>query len=152
MKSEMCQQILDKSSNIKLHAIRPVGSEVFPCGQTDKNQLMVAFRNFKKAPKKNNQLFFPTCVPQDKKLWYLLYGKLVHTGRGKIRSFTSFANRIPVFHTIVDHYIPTDWTTSLATTCNNWGKTILDFCQNNRVCCWETNSGPSQYVAERTNH
>jgi hypothetical protein len=46
----MCQQILDKSSNIKLHAIRPVGSEVVPCGQTDdKNQLMVASRNFAKS-------------------------------------------------------------------------------------------------------
>ena len=62
MKLEFSRQILEKYTDIKFHKkIRPVGAELFHVdrctdrwtdGQTHMTKLIVAFRNFAKAPKK----------------------------------------------------------------------------------------------------
>jgi hypothetical protein len=45
----------EKSSNIKFYKDAPNGGRVvFACGQTDMRKLIVAFRNFVKAPKKRD--------------------------------------------------------------------------------------------------
>jgi hypothetical protein len=56
IKLAFSQQIFDKSSNINLMKIRPVGAELFQGNgrtdrQTDTTKLTAAFRNFAKAPK-----------------------------------------------------------------------------------------------------
>jgi len=48
-----CQQLFDKYSNINFHENSSSGSRVVSCGQPDgqiKKKLIVAFRNFTKAP------------------------------------------------------------------------------------------------------
>jgi len=44
MKLEFSQQIFEKSSNIKFHENPPIGSQVVPCKQTDKQ--IVGFHSF----------------------------------------------------------------------------------------------------------
>jgi len=60
MKIEFLRQILEKYSNIKFHKNPSSGSRVVPCGrtdgQTDTTNLIVAFRSFAKANKKNSNL------------------------------------------------------------------------------------------------
>ena len=51
MKPEFSPQILEKYSNTKLHENPFNGGGVVPSGRTDKTKLIVAFRNFVKAPK-----------------------------------------------------------------------------------------------------
>ena len=55
MKLEFLRQIFEKSSNIKFHEDPSSGSQVIPRGRTDKRaemtMLILAFRNFAKAPK-----------------------------------------------------------------------------------------------------
>jgi hypothetical protein len=58
MKLESSEQILEKVSNIKFHDNPSSGSRVVPCGQTDMMKLIVAFRNFVKAPKKDKTRFY----------------------------------------------------------------------------------------------
>jgi hypothetical protein len=56
MKLEFSRQIFEKSPNIKFHENPSSGSRVVPCGRTDRQKnkkIIVAFRNFAKAPKKN---------------------------------------------------------------------------------------------------
>jgi hypothetical protein len=54
MKLEFSRQTFEKCSNIKLHENPPSGSQVGPCGRTDRQtgmtKLILAFRNFAKAP------------------------------------------------------------------------------------------------------
>jgi hypothetical protein len=50
MKFEFYRQIFEKVSNINFHQNPSSGSRVVPCGQTDMAKLIVAFRNFAKAP------------------------------------------------------------------------------------------------------
>jgi hypothetical protein len=58
MKLEFSRQIFEKSSNIKFHENPSSESRVVQClwtdGRTDITKLVVAFRNFVKAPKKEN--------------------------------------------------------------------------------------------------
>jgi hypothetical protein len=66
MKLDFSLQILEKFSNIKLHESPSSASRVIPCGLTDMTNLIVAFRNFTKAPK-NLWIFLPqpfTCFVQ----------------------------------------------------------------------------------------
>ena len=49
MKVEFSRQIFEKVSYIKFHQNPSIGSRVVSCGQTDM-KLIVAFRNFAKAP------------------------------------------------------------------------------------------------------
>jgi hypothetical protein len=55
MKPDFYRQIFEKYSNIKFHENPSSYSRVFPCGmtewQTGVTYLIVAFRNFPKAPK-----------------------------------------------------------------------------------------------------
>jgi hypothetical protein len=51
MKLVFSRQIYEKSYNIKFHENPSSGSGVVPCGRTEKTKLIVAFRNFTKAPK-----------------------------------------------------------------------------------------------------
>ena len=55
-KNEISWQISEKYSNIKFHENPPSGSRVVPCGrtdrQTDMTKLIVTFRNYTNAPKK----------------------------------------------------------------------------------------------------
>jgi hypothetical protein len=55
MKLEFSLQIFEKSSNIQFLENPSIGSRVVPCeqkdGRTDMTKLIVAFRNFAKAPK-----------------------------------------------------------------------------------------------------
>jgi hypothetical protein len=52
MKIEFSRQIAEKYSNTKFMKIRPVGAELFHADeQTDMTMVIVAFRNFAKAPK-----------------------------------------------------------------------------------------------------
>jgi len=55
MKLEFSRQIVEKHYNVKFHENSSCGSRVNPCEQTDRQtdmtQLIVAFRNFAKAPK-----------------------------------------------------------------------------------------------------
>jgi hypothetical protein len=51
MKLEFSRQIFEKSSKIKFYPNMSTGSRVFPCERTDMTKLIVAFRNFGKAPK-----------------------------------------------------------------------------------------------------
>ena len=59
LKLEFTRQIFEKYSNIKFHENPSSGSRVSPCGQTDRwtdvevdmAKLIVALRNFAKAPK-----------------------------------------------------------------------------------------------------
>jgi hypothetical protein len=56
MKVEVSRQIFAKHSNIKFHEILPVRAELFRAdGRADMPELIVAFRNFTKAPKHSNQ-------------------------------------------------------------------------------------------------
>jgi hypothetical protein len=50
--TELYQQILEKSSNIKFHENPSSRSRAAACGRTDMTKLIVAFRNFANAPKK----------------------------------------------------------------------------------------------------
>ena len=56
MKSEVSRQIFDKYSSIKFYTNPSSGSRIVAYGQTDRetdmSTLIVAFRNFAKAPKK----------------------------------------------------------------------------------------------------
>jgi hypothetical protein len=56
MNLEFSLHIFEKYSNIKIHENPSIGSRVVPCGQTkgqtDMTKLIVAFRNFANAPKK----------------------------------------------------------------------------------------------------
>jgi len=52
MYSEFSRQIFEKYSDIKFHENPSSGSLVVPCGQTDRTNQIVAFRNFAKAPQK----------------------------------------------------------------------------------------------------
>jgi len=56
MKVEFSRQIFEKYSNNRFNDDAYSGSRVVPCGptdgQTDKGKLIVAFRNFANAPKK----------------------------------------------------------------------------------------------------
>jgi len=60
MKLEFSRQIFEKSSNIKFHENLSSGSRVVPCGRTDRRtdmaKLIVAFRNFAKAPRNQQGL------------------------------------------------------------------------------------------------
>jgi hypothetical protein len=51
VKFELSRQIFEKSSNIKFHSNQYNGSTVVPCGQTDNDKLIIAFRKFANAPK-----------------------------------------------------------------------------------------------------
>ena len=49
---EFSRQIFEKNIQISnFMNLRPVGAEFVPCGRTDTTKLIVAFRNFSKAPK-----------------------------------------------------------------------------------------------------
>jgi hypothetical protein len=52
MKLTCSRQIFEKYSNNKFHKNPFSGSQVFPCGRTDKTKLIAAFRNFANTPKK----------------------------------------------------------------------------------------------------
>jgi hypothetical protein len=52
MTRKFSQQMFEKSSNIKFHENLSSGSRVDPYGRTDMTKLIVAFRNFAEAPKK----------------------------------------------------------------------------------------------------
>ena len=54
----MCVGIHVKYSYIELYANPCIGSRDIPCGWTDMTQLIVAFRNFRRAPKKCD----PVCL------------------------------------------------------------------------------------------
>jgi hypothetical protein len=58
MKVEFSRQIFERSSNIKFHEDPSSGSQVIPCGRTDRQtemiKLILAFRNFVKPPKNGN--------------------------------------------------------------------------------------------------
>jgi hypothetical protein len=54
-------QIFEKSSNIKFHENQSSGSRVVPCGRTDMTKLLVASRNFVKAPK-NGSTMIHVCI------------------------------------------------------------------------------------------
>jgi len=52
VKFEFCQQIFEKSSNVKFHENPSSGNRVVPCGQKDTDivKLTAAFRDFANAP------------------------------------------------------------------------------------------------------
>jgi hypothetical protein len=52
MNLESSRQIFEKYLNIKFHGNLSSESRVVPCGRSDMTQLIVAFRNSWKAPKK----------------------------------------------------------------------------------------------------
>ena len=62
MKLEFSRQIIEKYSNIKFHENPSIGSRAVPCGRMsrrkdrrrDMMKLILAFRNFAKAPKMND--------------------------------------------------------------------------------------------------
>jgi len=56
MKLVFSRQIFEIYSNIKFHENSSSGSRVVLFGQTDMTKLIVAFRNFAKAPIKGNKL------------------------------------------------------------------------------------------------
>jgi len=56
MKLEFSLQIFERYSNIKFHENPSSGNRVVLSGQTDITKLIVAFRNFAKAPIKGNEL------------------------------------------------------------------------------------------------
>jgi hypothetical protein len=60
MKLEFSEQIFEKASNVKFNQYLFSGSRVVPCERTDMTKLIVDFRNFANAPKKerNRWLFF----------------------------------------------------------------------------------------------
>jgi hypothetical protein len=54
MESDQFRQVFEKYSNIKFHENPSSGSRVVPCGKTDLTdmaKLILALRNFEKAPK-----------------------------------------------------------------------------------------------------
>jgi hypothetical protein len=50
IKFEFSRHIFEKSSIRNFVKIRPVGAELFLCGQTDMTKLIVTFRNFANSP------------------------------------------------------------------------------------------------------
>ena len=58
MKLEFSGQIFEKYSNIKLNKNLSSGIRVTPYGQTDMVTLIVAFRNFAKAPKTSQLMLY----------------------------------------------------------------------------------------------
>jgi hypothetical protein len=57
MKLEVSRQVFVKSSSIRFHQNPFSGSQVVAFGRTDMTKLIVAFRNFANAPKKNDNVF-----------------------------------------------------------------------------------------------
>jgi hypothetical protein len=57
MKLEFSRHISEKSSNIKFYENLSSWSRVVPCGQTDMKRLIIAFRNFAKAPRKSSYIY-----------------------------------------------------------------------------------------------
>jgi len=51
MKLEFSRHIFENSSDIKPHENPPSGSQLVPCGRTDGETEIVAFRSFARAPK-----------------------------------------------------------------------------------------------------
>ena len=63
MKLEFSQQIWEKYSDVKFHENPSNWSGGVPCGRTDRRtKLIVASRNFIKAPKKKSDPPVPVCV------------------------------------------------------------------------------------------
>jgi hypothetical protein len=63
MKLECSPKILEKFSNLKFHENPSSCSRVVPCGRTDMKELIVAFRNFANAPKKNSLYDYHVHLP-----------------------------------------------------------------------------------------
>jgi hypothetical protein len=80
MKFEFAEQIFEKYSNVKFHGTPSSGNRVAPCGRTDGRTLrkiIVAFRNFAKAPKYKNTHFVPINLFRKLcPLWYNVKNKL----------------------------------------------------------------------------
>jgi hypothetical protein len=55
MKLEIYRLIFEKYSNIIFHFNPSIRTRAVPCGRTDTAHLIVAFRNFSKAPKSGFQ-------------------------------------------------------------------------------------------------
>jgi hypothetical protein len=84
MKLEMYWKIVEKSSNIKFHDNPCSGSRVVPCRRTDMTRLIVAFRNFVIAPKKNC-IFFEDVMTQNLQSVRHEYGMWGRGGEGSIQ-------------------------------------------------------------------
>jgi hypothetical protein len=52
MKLQVSLQVFEKGLSIKFHQNTSIWRRIVPCGQTDMTKLIVAFRNFAKAPNK----------------------------------------------------------------------------------------------------
>jgi hypothetical protein len=63
MELEFSRQIFEKNSNMKFHQNPSCGSRIVPCwqtdGRTDVTKVIVAFRNFRNAPKNHCKTFKP---------------------------------------------------------------------------------------------
>jgi hypothetical protein len=57
MKLAFSQKIAETSRNTEFHENPPSVSRVVACGRTEITKLIVAFRNFANAPKKESFLF-----------------------------------------------------------------------------------------------
>ena len=55
MKLKFSQQIFEKTSNIKFNQNPSNGSRAVPCGRTDMTKLIIGFRNYANAPKKEER-------------------------------------------------------------------------------------------------
>jgi hypothetical protein len=52
MELDFSRQLFEKYPNVKFHGSPSIGSQVVPCGQTDRHdEAIVAFRNFANEPK-----------------------------------------------------------------------------------------------------
>ena len=58
MKLEFSRLTFENYSNIKFHENWSSGSRVVSCGRAEMTKLIVAFRNFAKAPKKERHVYY----------------------------------------------------------------------------------------------
>jgi hypothetical protein len=61
MKLKFSRQIFEKSSDIEFNQNPSSGSRVVPCGQTEKTELIVAFRDFVNVSKNSWLLISEDC-------------------------------------------------------------------------------------------
>ena len=104
MKHEFSWQIFEKYSNIKFHENPSSGSRVVLYGRTDITKLIVAFRNFAKAPKNQPLLVKKPAGPHLVNKFPAFYGtRRFITAFTRARNLSSQVNPVTTSH-------PMSWT------------------------------------------
>jgi hypothetical protein len=115
MKIECSRHIFEQFSNIKVDQHPSIGSQVVPCGQTDKTMLIVAFRNFANTPKNESglsddlgldfkvQIRFCWSFCQGPNKWHILFDIKVINPSGEIRMGGCTAARFASADSLREH-------------------------------------------------